>query len=136
MQRVWSMTLAHFTARFCGASSMKAPGSRFGESELYHAQNKRKHARLADSRSSDWLGPRASRPQTRGRRAGFQEAARNLFSRFALICGRDAHGPSQTLDQLSAGCFRLTNAQGHKKLALVNLLIACDFHSQALSEVS
>lgn len=82
MQRVWSMTLAHFTARFCGASNMKAPGSGFGESELYHAKNKRKHVPLA-----------------------------------------------------GAGLAGLTNAQWHKKLALVNLLFACDCRSQALWEV-
>jgi hypothetical protein len=29
------------------------------------------------------------------------------------------------------GCFRLTNAQGHKKLAVVNLLFVCDGWSQA-----
>ena len=36
----------------------------------------------------------ASRTEMRRRRAVFQESAPNLFSRFALICGRDALGPN------------------------------------------
>jgi hypothetical protein len=76
MQRVWSMTLAHFTARFCGSSSMKAPGSGIGESELYHAKKERKHAHLQGN-----------------------------------------------------GLAALTNAQAHKKLALVDLLFVCDRRS-------
>jgi len=33
---------------------------------------------------------------------------------FALraICGRDARGPTRSLNQLCDGCFRLTNVQG------------------------
>src|SRR6185437_11566440 len=53
-------------------------------------------------RSSDWLGPRASRPQTRRRHLS-QKPLSNSFSRFALLCGRDASGPNRTLDRLSAG---------------------------------
>jgi len=62
---------------------MKAPGSGFGESELYHAKKKRKHAHFDGD-------------------------------------GRPG----------------LTNAQGHKKLALVNLWFVCDCRSLALLEVS
>jgi len=60
---------------------MKAPGSGFGESELYHAKKKRKHAHFDGD-------------------------------------GRPG----------------LTKAQGHKKLALVNLLFVCDCRSRALLE--
>ena len=46
--------------------------------------------------SSVCLGPRASRPQRADRAQSLVVA--NPFSRFALICGRDARGPRQTLE--------------------------------------
>src|SRR6185437_4791933 len=61
MQRVWSMTLAHFTARFCGSSSMKAPGPGFGESELYHARKKRKHTLAMAGQVIGWDRGRLAR---------------------------------------------------------------------------
>ena len=68
MQRVWSMTLAHFTAPVLWFFEHESSGFRIWQSELYHAKKERKHVQLVGD-----------------------------------------------------GLPGLTNAQGHKKLALVNL---------------
>src|SRR5258706_3865201 len=133
MQRVWSMTLAHFTARFCGSSSMKTPGSGFGESELYHARKKRKHARAIAGQVIG--GDRGRLARKRDADPYLRSSPRIHFRASRSFAGGTPRGPNRTLDRLSSGCCRLTNAQGHKKLALVNLLFVCDCRSRALLEV-
>ena len=56
------------------------------------------------NRSSDLLGPRASRPQRAAGAQSFGSYA-NPFSRFALICGRDARGPSNSLERRNQQCL-------------------------------
>jgi len=61
---------------------------------------KMRQPEIGITRSSDLLGPRASRPQTRRGAATLAVVLQSLFA-LRAHCGRDARGPSKSLDRTS-----------------------------------